>query len=344
MDRKILNRLRTEPTVMVAGPAGLPSVLRNLGAEPATVFAEAGIDSTLFDDPDNLISLSALGRLVSISIARTGCRHFGLLVGQLGGLHSLGLVGLVTRYSPDVRTALKRLTVYIHLHHGGTTTAVTLEGQTVTLSYDVYQANVPAADQIGDGALAVLYNIMRSLCGPKWRPLEVRFAHRRPDDVRPFQQFFAAPLRFDAEQNALVFSADWLDHHLPDADAGLQRLLKRQIEELEAKHAEEFPEQVRSVLRAALIAGQGGADHVAALFSMHGRTLSRRLRAYGTSFRELADEVRFEIARQMLENTELEVAEIAITLDYADASAFTRAFRRWSDTTPARWRERHSLS
>jgi AraC-like DNA-binding protein len=77
---------------------------------------------------------------------------------------------------------------------------------------------------------------------------------------------------------------------------------------------------------------------------MHGRTLSRRLRAYGTSFRELADEVRFEIARQMLENTELEVAEIAITLDYADASAFTRAFRRWSDTTPARWRERHSLS
>jgi AraC-like DNA-binding protein len=71
---------------------------------------------------------------------------------------------------------------------------------------------------------------------------------------------------------------------------------------------------------------------------MHARTLNRRLNSFGLGFRELADEGRFEIARQMLGDSAMEVAQIATMLDYADASAFTRAFRRWSGTTPARWR------
>jgi AraC-like DNA-binding protein len=92
------------------------------------------------------------------------------------------------------------------------------------------------------------------------------------------------------------------------------------------------------VLRAALMTGHAGADEVAALFAMHSRTLNRRLGAFGTSFRKLVDEGRFAIARKLLECTELDVGEIAGALGYADASAFTRAFRRWSGTTPAAWR------
>ena len=68
------------------------------------------------------------------------------------------------------------------------------------------------------------------------------------------------------------------------------------------------------------------------------RTLYRRLDAFGVGFRELVDEGRFEIARQMLGDSAMDVSQIAALLDYADASAFTRAFRRWSGTTPARWR------
>ena len=52
----------------------------------------------------------------------------------------------------------------------------------------------------------------------------------------------------------------------------------------------------------------------------------------------LADEIRFEIARQLLEDSAMEVSQIALFLSYSNASAFTRAFRRWSSTTPARWR------
>ncbi|MBK6351585.1 MAG: helix-turn-helix transcriptional regulator [Proteobacteria bacterium] len=71
---------------------------------------------------------------------------------------------------------------------------------------------------------------------------------------------------------------------------------------------------------------------------MHSRTLSRRLEEFGTGFQQLVDESRFEIARQMLEKTALSVDQIAEAIGYTGASAFTRAFRRWSGTTPAVWR------
>ncbi len=88
----------------------------------------------------------------------------------------------------------------------------------------------------------------------------------------------------------------------------------------------------------ALFTGHAGEVEVAAIFSMHPRTLSRRLAAAGTSFRQLVDECSFEIARHLLEFSRQDVAQITAALDYADPSAFTRAFRRWSGTTPACWR------
>jgi AraC-like DNA-binding protein len=271
-------------------------------------------------------------------VEKTGCRHLGLLIGQQGGLHSLGLVGLLVKYSPDVGTALRSLVRYSHLHVRGATPTLTLDGHSAMLGYEIHQPRVEATEQTGDGAIALLFNVMRTLCGPDWKPVEVQFAHRRPENVAPYRRFFRAPLIFDVDQYAVVFAADWLSRQLPDTDPQLRRLLQKQIDALEVRHGGDFLEQVRSVLRSALVAGHSTADQVAALFSMHARTLNRRLNASGIGFRELVDEGRFEIARQMLGDSAMNVRQIAAMLDYADASAFTRAFRRWSGTTPARWR------
>jgi AraC-like DNA-binding protein len=338
MARPALTRRSHRATAHISGVAAIPAVLESLGASPAEVFAEAGVDLALFDDPENLISLTELGHLVKLCVARTGCQHFGLLVGQRGGLQSLGLVGLVVRFSPDVATALRRLGQYLHLYHGGQITTVEEDEGAAVITYDLYEPLTEAVDQIGDGAVAILFNVMRALCGPDWLPRQVQLAHRKPVDVQPFRRFFRAPLQFDAEQDALVMSAHWLRRRLPGADVGLQRLLQGQIDALAARHGDDFPGLVRSVLRTGLLTGHASADQVAALFSMHSRTLTRRLAGFGISFKALVDEGRFEIARQMLLNTSLDVSEIAASLDYADASAFTRAFRRWSGTTPAAWR------
>jgi AraC-like DNA-binding protein len=321
------------------GPAlAVPDVLRQLGADPAEVLKEAGVDPAVFESAENWISHEARGRLVARCVARTGCRHFGLLLGQRAGLRSFGLLGLLVKYSPDVGTALRSLVRYFHLHNRSGAVELSVEGDRATFSYGADRPPVQAGEQIGDGAVAVMLNILRELCGADWLPLEACFAHRRPDDVAPFYRFFRAPLRFDAERYALVFSAAWIDRAVPHDDAELRRLLQRQIDALEARHASDFPARVRSVLRTALLTDDAGAARVAALLSMHSRTLRRRLVAGGTTFRALVDEVRFEIARQLLEDSSLHVGGIADTLGYSDASAFTRAFRRWSGTTPARWR------
>jgi AraC-like DNA-binding protein len=329
-----------DATVRIASVWAIPELLKSLGTDPAEALAAVGLDPALFNDPDNVISFAARGRLLRHCVDTTHCQHFGLLVGQQGGLHSLGLVGLLAKNSADVATALQSLVGYFFVHTRGAVTRLEVDDDLAMLTFNVYQPNVEAVDQTGDGAVAMMLNIMRSLCGPEWRPVEARFAHSKPEDVRPFRRFFTAPLRFDAEQSALVFSAEWLEFRMPRPDAELQRLLQKQVDALQAEHDDEFPEQVRRVLRTALLTGHSSADQIAALFAMHSRTLSRRLQAFGVSFQELVDEGRFEIARQMLENGSLEVSEIAAALDYADASAFTRAFRRWSGTTPAAWRAR----
>lgn len=338
MSGERLKRKPSEATLRVGGALAITAVLRDFGVDPREVLIEAGIAPKLFDDPDNLITYRARGRLMTRSVVRTGCPHFGLLVGQRMNLQALGVVGLLARNAPDVEAALRSIVTLLHLHARGAVMELMVDHTLAMLSYDAYQPHIESADQTGDAAVAMMVNAMQTLCGTDFQPIEARFAHRKPDDVQPFRKFFKVPLRFDAEHYALVFASDWLDRQVPGNDAELARLLQKQINALEAKHGDEFPEIVRSLLRSALLTGHGSADQVAALFSMHVRTLSRRLEEFGTSFQELVDEGRFEIARQMLEDTSLEVGQIAEALGYARASAFTRAFRRWSGATPAAWR------
>jgi AraC-like DNA-binding protein len=339
--RRIVRRPAAEATVRIGGTFAIPAVLRSLGADPGEVLAESGLDLDLFDDPDNRIPYAARNRLLEHCAVRTGCPHFGLLVGQQGGLHSLGLVGLLVKYSPDVGAALRSLVRHMHLHVRGAVLTLAADDSMAMLAYEVYQPRATATDQVGDGAVAVMFNFMRELCGREWKPIEAQFAHRRPKDVGPFRKVFGAPLRFDAEHYAVVFSGAWLGCPLPETDVTLRRLLQREIDTLEARHGNDFPEQVRSVLRTVLVTGHANADQVAKLFSMRSYTLARRLQEFGVGFQALVDETRFEIARQMLENSAMEVSAIAALLDYASASAFTRAFRRWSGTTPAQWRTIH---
>lgn len=316
----------------------IPEVLRSLGADPADVCAAAGFDVRLFEDPASLTTYRAASRLFRVCTERTGCAHFGLLQGQRHGLDSLGFVGLLVKYTPDVGTALRSLVRYMHLHIRGAVTTFEESGKLAIFGYEIYALGAEATDQISDAALANMLNIMVALCGPHWKPIEVRFAHRRPAETAPFHRFFRAPLRFDMSENALVFAASWLSRPLPAVEPELRRLLRDRIAALEAQHRDEFPEQVRSILRTGLLADHGSADQVATLLSMHSRTLHRRLAAYGTNFRMLVEETRYEIARQMLKDTDADVGRIASLLDYADTSAFARAFRRWSGTTPSRWR------
>jgi AraC-like DNA-binding protein len=91
-----------------------------------------------------------------------------------------------------------------------------------------------------------------------------------------------------------------------------------------------FTEDLRQVLRAELLRGSCTGDTIAALFAIHRRTLHRYLNAEGYTFRQVADEIRFEFACLLLVETDLTLSQVAAILNYSELSAFTRAFERWS--------------
>jgi AraC-like DNA-binding protein len=97
-----------------------------------------------------------------------------------------------------------------------------------------------------------------------------------------------------------------------------------------------LPDVYRAVRRL-LIDHRHGGDEIAEALSMHRRTLNRRLQAQGTSFQHVLDDVRFQVARELLAS-DIALDDIAATLGYSTVTPFMRTFRRWSGTTPGRWR------
>ena len=331
-------RLVREGELRVAPLAALPAILREHGVDPAEVFASAGLDLGILDNPDNPVPFATVGRVTAIAEQRTGCAHIGLLMGERHALLVLGLIGKLARNSADVGTALRSVIAHLHLHDRGAVPTLWVNDGLAMLGYAIFAADVPGARHIYDAAIAIAFNIMRELCGPDWHPDQVLVAHSAPRSVGAFRKFFKVPVRFDAEQTALVFPARCLAQKIEGADAALLRILTDQVDALEASIDHELPDRIRRALRALVTAGRGSRDEVARLVSMHRRTLNRRLEAHGTTFQALADEVRFHVACQLLRDTRMPLAQIAATFDYADASAFTRAFRRWSGVTPSDWR------
>lgn len=101
---------------------------------------------------------------------------------------------------------------------------------------------------------------------------------------------------------------------------------------------------LRRVVCAALAGGMASGDEAARSLNLHRRTLSRRLRAQGTTFQRVLDSVRFEVACKLLADADRPMSEVSARLGYGEPSTFGRAFRRWSGTSPVRWRELSSGS
>lgn len=328
----------------IGGISSIPAVLENLGIDVRKTLIESGIEPALLEDSDNLVTYAARDRLIAAGLNQSGCPHFGLLVGSEMNLQSLGLVGILVKNTDSVKEALNCLVRYLYLHSQGSQMQLVVDDELATLSYASIYPDLEMDMQVGDGSLALMLNVMIELCGPEFIPAEVHFAHRMPGNTKPYQRMFGAPLWFNEEQNALIFSSSWLDIPLPGKDVVLKHILEKQIATLEVRHSFSFREQVRSVLNANLRQGQIKEDDIAAIFSIHSRTLNRRLASSGSGFQELLDECRYQYAVQMLADTSVSVAEIASLLGYSRSSSFIRSFRRWSCTTPALWRATHQKS
>ena len=325
-------------TIRVGSVIGILGALRDGGVDPGVMLEQAGLPAAVFDHADNTLPYTLYGRLMGRAAEATGCAHFGLRAAARSGLAGLGRVGFVARNAPTVSSALLGLCATMHHCDTGGATVLRRDGDEASLAYQIFGPEPEGVDHIADAAAVLFFNILRELCAGDWRPSEVALAHRRPADVAPHARLFGCPVRFGAEENAVIFPARWLEKTIFGAEPELQRILLADLDRSQAKRTVPFPDDVTRVIRTLLASGDCSAAAVARLFDITERSLSRRLLRDGTHYRLLLDEVRRAQAHRLLEDTEIPLSELAGILGYSEASAFTRAFRRWEGMPPARWR------
>lgn len=331
--------MNKQATVRIGPLTNIPLILRSLGYEPEAILTSSGFKIEQFEDPDTKISFLAGSQLLAQCVEITGCKNFGFLLGLHAEPSHLGIAGFLLKSAPNVNAALNSLVKYLDLHDQGGMVIIQTNENTTMFEYTINLPDIEAADQIYDLSIVTACNIMRALCGKNWNPEEVFLTRKQPDDLTPYKLFFQAPIRFNADESAIIFNKGWLDHKVPSADPLLQHYLQKEAEELQHSQLEEFVGTLQGLLHECLLNQQCSAVKIAKQLGIHERTMHRRLKLHGTNFRHELEQTRFSISRQLLVETNESIINIAISLGYSHSSAFSRAFKQWSGKTPHQWRK-----
>jgi AraC-like DNA-binding protein len=173
--------------------------------------------------------------------------------------------------------------------------------------------------------------------GSQFTPVSLTFAHSRTAHIDEFERYFGCPVRFGRQTNCLQIQLSDLDRKIVTADDRLLALLRQYCQDILSKQPEQQPllvEKVERVIADQLANGQAKLDVVASEVGMSSRSLSRRLSELGTSFNDLIEGLRKQIAHRYLHETDMSCTQIAFVLGYSDVSSFNHAFKRWSGETP----------
>ncbi len=331
-----------EATFRVGPLVNLASLVRSLGCDPVLIFKQSGFDPEEFQDSGHRLPYIQSSRLLANCVETTGCEELGLLLGQQAEASHLGLAGFLMRAAPKVEQALRVLVENLDLHDEGGTATLDIGPDYSCFGFALQLPGLSATEQIYDLSAVMLYKIMQALCGADWAATSVKLARREPDDWRPYQRFFRTSLFFNSTECSVTFNNQCLKQDSPFADALLYRYLKHEAMQLRELQHNELMEELPAVMRRGLLAEQFATRDIADVFGLHERTLHRRLRDAGTSFRRELDNTRKSVSEQLLGSTTLPVCDIATALGYADSSGFIRAFQRWSEISPSLWRKQNS--
>jgi AraC-like DNA-binding protein len=189
--------------------------------------------------------------------------------------------------------------------------------------------------------MAIRLNTIRMMVGSQWAPLEVRFAHPAPEQISEHLRIFRAPVLFGYSTNAFVIDREFLERQIPAADERLYQIMRRYLERVleEMPQEDEVLASVRRAIAESMREGEPNLTQVAKKMAMGPRTLQRQLKEQGIEFKKLVADTRRRFALSYLGNRRNTLTEIAFLLGYSEVSAFNRAFKRWTGSTPLAYRD-----
>ena len=330
----------SEPTIAARLVAPLLDACAKLGgaALGLELARHFGIDRASVHDPELRLPLPRFYALLEHAAELTGEDLLGLHYSLGLDAATFGVLGFLAMTSPDLGTAFERMFRYHALLAEGERGSIERTAGRVTISIVNWGPPRLAHRLWNEAAIVDMVVNGRRMVGHDFEVLEVRFRHPRPPAAERLQAALAAPLRFDADDNAVVVPEAVLALPMPSADPAMFEYFDREAaRRIADRPATTVLDDVRRMIEATLPDGLPELATLAARLGQSPRTLQRRLAEHGTSLRKLIDEVRRELALRHLA-AELSIAEISWLLGFSQPSAFHRAFRRWTDRTPAQWR------
>lgn len=313
------------------------------GIDADICLAGTGITRAMLQDPNALASPEQEMRLIeNLILALPSQAAPGFELGLRYSVATFGIWGFTLRTSRNLREAMERALRYIALSTAYCAFSSAVEGDCFIICADPSGIPVQLRQFLLERDLGTALNLARELqlTGRVVRHLE--FTGPDGEAADRIRQLSGLPVRCAAARNAVVMDLKEATTPLPTFDAHLVRVLEDQCRQLLQRR------QIAGIagrVRQQLLGGLGlvsGLDEIARTLNLSSRSLRRRLDDEGTSFRDLVEDTRRQLAEQMLGTTDMKLDELAVHLGYADTASFTRAFRRWHGVSPGQHRPQRS--
>ncbi len=305
------------------------------GIDHDKVLNDIGMDPSRLEGGYGRYSQEQISLLWREAVSLCG-NDFALRVAAEVRPSTFHVVGYAMSCSATLSRALHRFAFYCRLISDSATATLTESGEQVTLSIFFDTGGAPPIYQTVDTVLASVLGYLRWIAGIEIKPIAVSLAHPKPRQSDGLESFFGCPVTYGQPEDMIIFARADLDRPILVADEELASLLDGVANRyLETRMAGRFAVRVRDALIARMPDGMVRKSDIAKSLHMTERTLLRRLKEEGTTFSDVLDRVRLQLAFQYLKRSDLVIRDIAYMLGFSDEGTFSRAFKRWTGRRPS---------
>jgi AraC-like DNA-binding protein len=315
----------------------LPQLLRQHDLDPREIFAGSGVDPDILR-ADTFVRFESVLRLLQRSADATSCPHLGLMLGLRFKLPIHGILGRLMATSPTLRQCLVDFVSWQPGYSSGAIVYLIRINDAFAIGYGIHDHYPFGRRQLYDAVLGICLRMMQELTGGAVGPREVHVSYTEPANAALYRKLLKSPLLFGSEKTCMVLDPEAMDAPLPNADPDERKRILQQVRTAMREPVSRTSVRLRHVLRPLLYNGLPSMEAAALEMGLHVRTLRRRLAAEGATFENVRASVRFMMARELLEMTDLPVSQISAALAFASPGVFADAFRRWSGVSASQWR------
>lgn len=314
--------------------------LASAGIDRAQFLAKAGLRGRKLDDAFARIPFDDYERVVRAAYESSGDPAFGLHLGERLGAGSFDVLGHLTEHSGSLREAILALVRYSGFVSQSPRLEFVEQKDFATLRFRLPENESMAAQLASEFSTVMMLRLIRSFVGDAALPRLAFFGHAKPAHVAEYHRFFGGREQFSHEFTGLEFDRNWLDLSLPYPGTELHRHLINRAELLLSRAVTNVSTivRVKGWLSAQPELSRPTLEGAARDLSMSTRTLRRHLHDEGSLFSELVEQSRAAQAKRTLADSERTIQEIAHELGFRTASAFSRAFKRWTGKNPRGYR------